>query len=556
MRTFMGPLGLVAFTTVAALVGCSAAPAADNNRGEAGGDGDGDGTGLNGDDTGLSTGYYSGDGDGAYDYTSGYPNEEEDPAQGGAGGAPSDSFDAVGTNPFVEVDHDPLSTFAADVDSASYDLFRNRTGYGQTIDPRSVRLEDFVNHFDYDYAPPEEDAQQPFSVHLSAAPHLAQRDTRLLRVGIQGKVVTDIPPANLVFLVDASGSMSGEMGKVKSLLSTAVEQLQPDDMVSIVTYASNPSTLLRATSVSDKQTILGAIASLESGGSTNGEGGINAAYNEAQRGFKEDGINHIFLCTDGDFNVGVSSTDELEDLVEAKRKTGVTFTALGFGGSNFNDAMMERISNIGNGTYSYIGSEQDADAYAQDRLLQAMVYIAQDVKIQVEFNPEYIYAYRLLGYENRAIADDDFRDDVIDAGEIGSGHRVTALYELAFTEADLPTVSGEFPLDQGGTFNGNPEIAAEDFVKVKIRYKNPGAAESDPAYEIAESLSPGDVATDMQSADSDLQYAAAVAAYAEILKESPFADPGALDAIEAVLEAQKGLDDERAEFLSLFKGAR
>jgi len=530
MRTIIGALGLVVLVT-AALVGCSAS-----------------------DDAGLSSGSY-GDGDYGLAYQSGEPLED-DTAQGGAGGAPTDRVEAVGTNPFVEVDHDPLSTFAADVDSASYDLFRTYATQGSSIDPANIRLEDFVNYFDYDYAPPAEDAQQPFSVHLNAGPHLAQGDTRLLRVGIQGKVVTDIPPANLVFLVDASGSMSGEMAKVRSLLAKAVEQLQPQDMVSIVTYASNPATLLTATPVSEKQTILSAIASLESGGSTNGEGGINAAYNEAQRGFKQDGINHIFLCTDGDFNVGVSTTEELEALVEAKRKTGVTFTALGFGGGNFNDAMMERISNIGNGTYSYIGSKRDAERYAEDHLLQAMVYIAQDVKIQVEFNPQFIYAYRLLGYENRAIADDDFRDDVIDAGEIGSGHRVTALYELAFTEAALPSIQGEFPLEDGGTFNGNPEVDAGDLVMVKIRYKNPGAAEADPAYEIAESLSPGEVTSDIESSNSDFQYAAAAAAYAEILKESPFADAGALGAIEAILEAQKGQDEERAEFLELFKATK
>lgn len=559
MRTIVGPLALLALSASAAFVGCTAPSATSQGDSDSYGPGKGSGyttsatTGgvTTGNGYGYGTSIY-GDGDASYDDYF----DEADPSQGGAGGIPSDRFEAVGTNPFVEVAHDPLSTFAADVDSASYDLFRTYANANYALDPASVRLEDFVNHFNYDYTPPDEDEQAPFSVHLSAAPSVIERDTRLLRVGIQGKVVTDIPPANLVFLVDASGSMSGQMHKVKSLLTVAIEQLQPSDMVSIVTYAANPGTLLSATPVSEKSTILDAITSLSSSGSTNGAGGIEAAYSEAERGFKEDGINHIFLCTDGDFNVGVSSTNELEDLVEAKRKTGVTFTALGFGGSNFNDAMMERISNIGNGTYSYIGSEAEAEKYAQNKLLQAMMYIAQDVKIQVEFNPEYVYAYRLLGYENRAIADDDFRDDVIDAGEIGSGHRVTALYELAFTEADLPTIAGEFPLEQGGPFSGNAEIDNDDFVMVKIRYKNPGAAESDPAYEVAQSLAPSDVATDIESTSQDFRYAAAVAAYAEILKESPFADPAALNVIESILQAQKARDEDRAEFLTLFKAAQ
>lgn len=522
-------------------LGCSASESVPSAAGES------DGQNYSGNDStgnfSSETGYSYGDGDGGY---------YDEPSDTGTAGGPGERFEAVGTHPFVVVDHDPLSTFAVDVDTASYDLFRSYVEAGSITPAASVRLEDFVNYFDYDYPAPDDDSEAPFAIHLTAAPNLATRDTRLLRVGIQGRVVEEIPDANVVFLIDVSGSMSQELPTVQGLLLQALDHLKPTDSVSIVTYAGFESTPLQATPVSERDKIEGVIAGLTSGGSTNGEGGITAAYAQAESVFIEDGINHIILCTDGDFNVGLSSTDEMEALVEEKRKSGITLTALGFGGGNFNDAMMERISNIGNGTYAYIGNESDADKYAERRLLQSLVHIAKDVKIQVEFNPEFVHAYRLLGYENRAIADDDFRDDVIDAGEIGSGHRVTALYELAFNDADLPVLDEDTMLDTGAPFSGSQEVRAEDLVLVKVRYKAPGASETDPAKEVSASLTPTDVHTGFAAASSDFQYAAAVATYAEVLKQSPFADRGAWSAIEAILRAQEGGDAEREQFMNLF----
>jgi len=467
----------------------------------------------------------------------------------------TNNYERVGTNPFVVTGHDPLSTFAADVDTASYDLFRTMIRNGQLPDRNSVRLEEFVNYFSYDYEKPTVDGPHPFGIALAAAPNLVTRDTTLLRVGIQG---VELPedrekkPANLVFLVDVSGSMSAQMPLVQTTLRETVDLLDPTDTISIVTYASNPGTLLTATPVSQKETILGAINGLSAGGSTNGEGGILAAYGEAEEAFLDDGINHILICTDGDFNVGATGTDTLEELIISKRETGITLTALGFGSGNYNDALMERISNAGNGIAGYIGSTADAERYVSDRMLSTLVHIAKDMKIQVEFNAEHVYAYRLLGYENRAIADDDFRNDVVDAGEIGNGHRVTALYELVFNEEDLPLIDGGLEPESGEGFAGTPEVLPEDLVLVKVRYKLPGASEADEATEVASTLSPGEVASGFEGSGSALQWAAAVAAYAEILKQSPYAAPSDLAGIEAVLNAQKGLDSDRAEFFELF----
>ncbi len=536
---------------VSLVAGCAADSGSDAELPAASGDGDATYDRDFGGDGDLALGE-SGDGDGDGDGD----GEATDPDNaGGAAGAGNVPEEPPPTNPFTATAHDPLSTFAADVDTASYDLFKYWVQSGSTIQPASIRLEEFVNYFEYDYPAPNEADEHPFSISLAAAPNLSTRDTHVLRVGIQGVTLERDPaetPANLVFLVDKSGSMSGEIPTVQRLLRQTVELLAPTDSISIVTYASSPETALASTPVSESETILAAIDGLQAGGSTNGSGGITAAYDQAESAFVEGGINHILICTDGDFNVGLTSRQAMEDLIVEKRQTGITFTALGFGGGNFNDALMEHVSNLGNGIYSYIGSNEAADTYVEEQMLQSMMHIAKDMKIQVEFNPELVYAYRLLGYENRDIADDDFRNDVIDAGEIGSGHRVTALYELAFQEGDLPDRPGAPPLDDGAAFDGVPEISPNDIVLVKVRYKEPGASESDAASEVSTSLTSEAVFDGFDGAGGDLQYAAAVAAYAEILKGSPYASPDALSAIRLVLEAQAERDAARAELLELF----
>jgi Ca-activated chloride channel family protein len=471
--------------------------------------------------------------------------------------APPSSDEQLATNPFVIAEHDPLSTFAADVDTASYDIFRSNVQSGYLPETSTVRLEEFVNFFDYAYTAPDQDAETPFAIHLDASPSLVSRGTQMLRVGIQGKLPEAFvkKDTNLVFLIDTSGSMSGSLPLVKHTLIATLDVLDPADKVSIVTYAGSTSVVLTPTAVSERQTIESALTALESGGGTNGAGGLELAYQQAEAGFFEGGINHVVLCTDGDFNVGPSTTEELVQIIEQKRKTGITLTALGFG-DNSNDAMMEAVSNKGNGVYGFIGDEAQADEYVAERLLSTIQFIAKDVKLQVEFNPAFVYAYRLLGYEDRAIADQDFRNDVIDAGEIGAGHRVTALYEIVPVGGSLPMIASAPAAEDGEAYTGAAEVSPDDFVLVKVRYKGVDATEADPALEVSQSLSPAAVADGFEATSSDFQWAAAIASFAEILKESPYADRDSLDAIQSVVDAQADKDAGRTTFAELFSDAR
>ncbi|HTV19143.1 MAG TPA: von Willebrand factor type A domain-containing protein [Polyangiaceae bacterium] len=475
--------------------------------------------------------------------------------------ANGDDFESPGTNPFVMVDHDPLSTFGVDVDTASYDVFRRDVEDGILPNPASVRLEEYVNYFAYAYPAADFGAEVPFSISLAAAPSAVDAGLTLLRVGIQGKApppAGEKRPTNLVFLVDVSGSMqeSDKLPLAQQVLRQALDLLEPSDTVSIVSYAGDTEVRLEPTPVSDRDRIVTEISELVSNGGTNGASGINLAYEQAQAAYLQGGINHVVLCTDGDFNVGVSSTTDLVELIRDKRQTGITFTALGFGRGNLNDSMLEAISNAGNGFYGVISSEEQAAEYVDERLLSTLSLIARDMKVQVEFNPAQVAAYRLLGYENRAIADQDFRDDVVDAGEIGAGHRVTALYELVLAGGSLPEIAGAPEPTSGASYSGVREVATEDLVEVKVRYKDVDAAITDAALEVAQSLAPADVASNLDGADLDLQWASAVAAFSEVLKQSPYASSVDLDALGAIFEAQSERDSDRAEFYELFQAAR
>jgi Ca-activated chloride channel family protein len=472
-----------------------------------------------------------------------------------------DNFEAPGANPFVMADHDPLSTFGVDVDTASYDVFQRDVEDGLLPAPASVRLEEYVNFFAYDYPLAEATAEVPFTISLAAAPSPLDAGLTLLRVGIQGKApppAGEKRPANLVFLVDTSGSMdeADKLPLAQQVLRQALDLLEPTDTVSIVSYAGDTTLRLAPTPVSERDRIVAQISALESSGGTNGASGINLAYAQAQAAYLQDGINHVILCTDGDFNVGISDTTALVDLIREKRQTGITFTALGFGRGNLNDAMLEAISNAGNGFYGVISSESQAAEYVDERLLSTLSLIAQDMKVQVEFNPERVAAYRLLGYENRAIADDDFRNDVVDAGEIGAGHRVTALYELVFAGSSVPNVRGAPEPTSGTPYDGTREVSSDDLVQVKIRYKHIDAGTSDAALEIDQSLAPSAVATTLEGADLDLQWASAISAFSEVLKQSPYASSVDLDALGAIFEAQSDRDADRAKFYDLFLAAR
>lgn len=475
----------------------------------------------------------------------------------GAAGAPSEVF---ATNPFVVTQHDPLSTFAADVDTASYDTFRAYALGGNLPDSSRVRLEEFVNYFDYDYPAPASDAELPFEIALDAAASPFGTGTTLLRVGIQGKQPPPLErkPTNLVFLIDVSGSMQSEdkLPLVQHVLTETVGILNDQDTISIVTYAGDTRVRLEPTPVSESGVIIAEIDGLSAGGSTAGAAGIDLAYQQAEAGFIEEGLNHVILCTDGDFNVGPSTTDELVSLIEEKRRSGVTLTVLGFGMGN-NDALMEGISNAGNGVYGNITDTDQATRYVEERMLATLEQIAKDVKLQVEFNPEQVYAYRLLGYENRAIADDDFRDDTVDAGEIGSGHRVTALYELTVSDAAVPAGVNAPLTDDGAPYTGPVEVAEDDWVLVKVRYKQPGASEQDPAFEVARSLNSDDLHSALNSADADFRWAVAVAGVAEILKQSPYAPTEHLSTIQELIADEAYSDDPvKVEFADLFDRVR
>ncbi len=471
----------------------------------------------------------------------------------------SDRFEPVGTNPFVMVDHDPFSTFAADVDTASYDIFVRDIEDGVLPDPASVRLEEYVNYFDYAYDAPDIDAEIPFAIQLSASEHAMGRDIAQLRVGIQAASPPDFVQlqSNIVFLVDVSGSMAtyDKLPLAKTLMLASLEVLTPLDTVSIVTYSGTVGVALPPTPADEYATISTAINALRAYGSTAGGDAINLAYDQAEAGFIEGGFNHVVMMTDGDFNIGITDTDALVGLIEEKRASGVTLTALGFGSGDLNDAMMERVSNAGNGTYSVITSESHARDYGRHDLLAGIHLVAQDMKIQVEFNPDFVIAYRLLGYENRAIADSDFRVDSVDAGEVGAGHRVTALYELVLKGQDIPSIGGApAPLD-GDRVTGTAEIGTSELVQVRVRWKDLGASATDPAHETRAALAPADVGQ-LSAADDDHRWAAAIAAFSEILKESPYARNEDLATIDTLTAETAGTDEARLRFRDLFGRAR
>jgi Ca-activated chloride channel homolog len=480
-------------------------------------------------------------------------------AAGNTGGTTStgEKYQPVGTNPFVMTAHDPFSTFAADVDTASYDLFRRDAGQGVLPAAASVRLEEYVNYFSYDYPAPAADSVHPFQVSLAAANQVFNRGTALLRVGVQATLPPPFEkkPTNIVFLLDVSGSMSdaNKLPLVKETILATLDGLDDSDHVALVTYASGTQVVLPTTSMENRKDVAAAVSRLSAGGSTAGAGGIELAYSQASAGFIPGGINHVVLCTDGDFNVGASSTPELLQLIREKRKSGVTLTVLGFGSGNLNDAMMEQVADAGNGIYSVIIDKDSAKKYAAEKIFSTIHHVAKDMKLQVEFNPDKVLAYRLLGYEDRAVADRDFRNDLVDAGEVGAGHRVTALYELVLAGGAVPAAAGA-PIPDDGEASPSPrEVGPEDFVLVKIRYKTVDAVDTTPAVEMSTALPAALLSDGLAAADADLQWAAAVAALAEILKASPYADKTLVPQIRAIASAQAVRDADRAELAALLE---
>ena len=440
---------------------------------------------------------------------------------------------------------DPVSTFSVDVDTGSYANVRRFLTQGSLPPPEAVRTEEMINYFRYDYPRPQ-DRTQPFSVTTDVAKTPWNPDTRLVRIGLRGYDVatSERPRANLVFLVDVSGSMNepAKLPLVKAALTRLADNLRPDDRVSIVVYAGNAGIVLEPTA--NKAYVKQALDCLQAGGSTAGGEGIKLAYDTARKNFMKGGINRIFLATDGDFNVGVSDNKALEDLVKANRDDGITLTTLGFGAGNYNEAMMERIADVGNGNYAYIDSDDEATKVLDDELSATMVTIAKDVKVQVEFNPAQVKQYRLIGYENRALAEEDFNNDAVDAGDMGAGHQVTALYEVVPADGAGWLPDRRYPGNSTGPVAA-PASATNELCFVKLRYKLPeGGASRLITQPVAAAL--------MRTAglpSGDLAFVVAVAAFGQKLRGDKYLGSYGFDDIRAL--AGDPQNRWRQQFVSL-----
>ncbi len=473
-------------------------------------------------------------------------------AQGPEAPSNTEGYDKIVENPFLTSFENPLSTFSIDVDTASYANVRRFLTGGQLPPLDAVRIEELINYFTYDYAPPTDD--RPFAVHMEMASCPWKPDHKLLRIGLKGRTLEKRPPSNLVFLIDVSGSMqeTNKLPLVQRSLGLLVNQLSENDRVSIVVYAGASGLVLPPTTGDKKARILDAIERLSAGGSTNGGAGIELAYALAAQNFVQGGTNRVILATDGDWNVGTTSHGALETLIAEKAKTGVFLSVLGFGMGNLKDDTLERLADKGNGNYAYVDSLSEAKKVLVEQAAGTLCTIAKDVKIQIEFNPARIAGYRLIGYENRVLAKEDFNDDKKDAGEIGAGHTVTALYELVPAGQELP--GGRSPVDPLKYQQPNePAGASLDVCTVKLRYKAPESSES-TLMEVP--LKQGRDRFD--DASADFRFAAAVAGYGMLLRRSEYAKGFTWEAVTEIASGALGEDREgyRAEFLGLVKRAK
>ena len=463
--------------------------------------------------------------------------------------ATRESYARIAENEFKRTTDDPRSTFSVDVDTASYSNVRRFLDDGQLPPADAVRLEELINYFTYAY--PEPTGPDPFSVTTEVAPCPWNDRAKLVQIGLKGKTLAAaaIPPRNLVFLLDVSGSMmsADKLPLVKRALAMLTAELRPQDSIGIVVYAGAAGVVLEPTS--DRDAILGALERLEAGGSTNGSAGIEAAYALAQRAFRKGGINRVLLATDGDFNVGVSSPGELERLIEAKRETGVFLSVLGFGTGNLKDTTMETLADKGNGNYAYIDGLMEARKVLVEQAGGTLVTIAKDVKLQVEFNPRKVGAHRLVGYENRVLAHTDFNDDRKDAGEIGAGHTVTALYEVVPPGAEA-SVPGTDALRYQQPAAPTSAAASDELLQVQLRYKQPDADTSQLVVtRVADAVKP--------TPSADLRFAAAVAMFGMKLRGSEHAKTVRYAQIRRLAEGALGPDPNgwRRGFLALVASA-
>ena len=462
-----------------------------------------------------------------------------------------EGYDNIKENEFQKVTDHPLSTFSIDVDAASYSNVRRLINEGRLPTPGAVRIEEMINYFSYNYPQPSND--RPFSITTESAQCPWNEDHQLVMIGMQGRKIDfdKLPPSNLVFLIDVSGSMQDEnkLPLVKSSLTLLAEQLRPQDKIAIVVYAGNAGLVLPSTN--DKYKIREAINALEAGGSTAGGAGIGLAYQTAQQNFMENGNNRVVLCTDGDFNVGASSDDELENLIEKKRASGVYLTVLGFGTGNYQDAKMQKLADKGNGNHAYIDNINEAKKVLISEYGGTLFAIAKDVKLQVEFNPGQVKGYRLIGYENRMLAKEDFNNDKKDAGDMGSNHTVTALYEIipanVVDDEELETVD---PLRyQSQKAKKQSASFSNELMFVKIRYKKPD--------EDSSNLMEVSVKANARVASNNMRFASAVAAFGMVLRNSAFKGASNYKLVKSLATSSidSGSDAYKKEFLELVKKA-
>lgn len=463
----------------------------------------------------------------------------------------TEEYDAVQENIFREVLKNPLSTFSIDVDAASYSNVRRFINTGQRPPKDAVRIEEMVNYFDYDYAQPKGD--DPFAVHteISTAPWNSKH--KLIHIGLQGKTIpTDnLPASNLVFLIDVSGSMAdaNKLPLVKQSMVMLVEQLREQDHVAIVVYAGAAGVVLEPTAGNRKKEIIEALDRLEAGGSTAGGAGINLAYALAKKHFRDGGNNRVILATDGDFNVGESSNASMERLIEEKRKDGIFLTVLGYGMGNYKDSKMEILADKGNGNYAYIDNISEARKVLVNEFGGTLFTIAKDVKLQLEFNPAKVQAYRLIGYENRMLKSEDFNNDKKDAGELGSGHTVTALYEIipAGVESEFFKID---ELKYQSTKITTDAKRTDELLTIKLRYKKP---DGDVSKLITHPLV--DTQIDLTKTSDNFRWSASVAAFGMLLRDSEYIKDFSYDKVVTLAQNSKGEDEEgyRNEFISMAK---
>ncbi len=468
-----------------------------------------------------------------------------------------DKFPSAAENAFRIVREAPVSTFSIDVDTASYSFARASLSHNVLPQPAAVRTEEFINYFPYAYPAPAT-ASEPFRTTVSVFPSPWSEGRKIIQIGIKGYAVQPAtrPRANLVFLIDTSGSMNApnRLPLVKQSLAMLLAQLEPNDRVAIVTYAGHAGTALEPTPASDKARILGVIEHLESRGSTAGAEGIRQAYALAEQNFDPDGVNRVILATDGDFNVGITNKDELKGFIERQRGKGIFLSILGFGMGNYNDALMQALAQNGNGAAAYIDTLNEARKVLVEEATSTLIPIAKDVKIQVEFNPATVAEYRLIGYETRLLNRDDFANDKVDAGDVGSGQTVTALYEIV--PVGGPRVVGELRYGEpAGAAGTTGPASAGEYAFVKIRYKLP---KSDVSALISTPVDRSSEHARFEQAPNEARFATSVAAFGEILRGGRYIGAFAYDDVLRIASAARGDDPfgYRSEFLQLVRVAK